>query len=69
MKYYVLRYKDTGEVAGMDDASGGYPFRARSLSHYHFWYILKDAEEYVKAFSELKVSEFAFQIKELEEIV
>lgn len=60
---FVLVYRDTGEIAGMDHNSGGYPFRAWSLGTYHYWTDKAEALNYVRMFPELELKEFHWDIR------
>ncbi len=43
---YILKYP-TGEYVGLDDNSGGYPFKASTLKQVHFFQTLDSAIGYV----------------------
>jgi hypothetical protein len=61
---YVLVYPD-GQVAGLDSASGGYPFRPESncVGLWKFWATKKEADSYCKMFPELTVTAVEFEVK------
>lgn len=64
---FVAQYHD-GCLAGLDQSSGGYPWKAYipgsrdHLSGVHFWTSKAEAEKYCKMFPELTVKEFKFQV-------
>lgn len=60
---YVLIYKDTKELAGIDHGSGGYPFRTHNLNIAYFWTNKAEALNHVRMFPELELKEFYWELK------
>lgn len=64
---FVAQYED-GCLAGIDQASGGYPWKAYipgtrdHLCGVKFWTSRIEAEDYCKTSPELTVKEFRFQV-------
>jgi hypothetical protein len=62
---YVLVYKKTGKVAGMDYNSGGYPFPTERISFFHFWDNPDGdlVKNYLRMFPELELKEFRWRVE------
>lgn len=69
---YVLVYSD-GTLAGIDTASGGYPFPAYNKDNNLYFFLgqvkfygkaqLNLAQDYIKMFKELEIKEFHWEVK------
>lgn len=61
MTGFVLVYPD-GSLAGVDYASGGYPYKTETLDSVKFWNKENVARDYQKSFPELTVKPFRFEV-------
>jgi hypothetical protein len=57
---YILVYRDTGEVAGIDMGDSGFPFRAANESQFNFWYDKDKAIDYIRLFPQLELRIFGW---------
>jgi len=66
---YVLVYT-TGEFVGIDNNSGGYPFKTKDWRSARLWRTIAEAKEYRKMFSDTythggwKIKEIVWELRE-----